>query len=217
MLLLFCLICVCSLVVGNTFYFIFLKLYREQFGQETAGTICICENVLDVAEPFIFLSTQNLLSTHHLHTYGELCLERQTLHICSLSSSPCPSPPLPSPPLTLPSPPLPSPPLLLPFPPLPSPPLPPFLPFSSSFNTAYYANAIIFAALTLVGILGFVTFLLLRPNRSSGTGGTQVQVEEGREVCVCVTQTVWLYMTPPPVTCHVSWSHPNPGISCCRQ
>ena len=205
MLLLFCLICVCSLVVGNTFYFIFLKLYREQFGQETAGTICICENVLDVAEPFIFLSTQNLLSTHHLHTYGELYLERQTLHICSLSSSPCPSPPLSLP--SLPSPPHPS----------PSPPLPPFLPFSSSFTTAYYANAIIFAALTLVGILGFVTFLLLRPNRSSGTGGTQVQVEEEREVCVCVTQTVWLYMTPPPGTCHVSWSHPHPGISCCRQ
>ena len=180
MLLLFCLICVCSLVVGNTFYFIFLKLYREQFGQETAGTICICENVLDVAEPFIFLSTQNLLSTHHLHTHGELYLERQTLHICSLSSSPCPSPPLPSPPLILPFPPLPSSPLTLPSPP----------PFSSSFTTAYYANAIIFAALTLVGILGFVTFLLLRPNRSSGTGGTQVQVEEGHKVCVCVAHNL---------------------------
>lgn len=45
----------------------------------------------------------------------------------------------------------------------------------------YYANAIIFASLTLVGILGFVTFLLLRSSRRSGTGGTQGQVEEGQE------------------------------------
>ena len=93
--LLFCLICVCSLVVGNAFYFIFVKLYRENLSQETAGTICIRESVLDVAEPFIFLSTQNLLSKHHLHTYGELCLERQTLHISLIITL---SPPLPSPP-----------------------------------------------------------------------------------------------------------------------
>ena len=128
---LFCLICVCSLVVGNAFYFIFVKVYRENFGQETAGTICIRENVLDVAGLFIFFSTQNLLSTHHLLTYGELYLERHTLHICFLSliitlSPPLLSPPLLSPPLTLPSPSsLPSPPL--PSPPSPSPPLSPLL------------------------------------------------------------------------------------------
>ena len=115
--LLFCLICVCSLVVGNAFYFIFVKVYREQFGQETAGTICIRENVLDVAGLFIFFSTHNLLSTHHLLTYGELYLEKQTLHICFLSLIITLSPPPLSPPLPLPSPsphlPSPSSPLLI--------------------------------------------------------------------------------------------------------